>query len=89
MNKKPQVYRICVVTREKLLKEDLFRVVANGNGVFFDEFQNMPGRGCYIKKELKTIELAQKKHSLSRGLRREVDDSIYIKLIQALSRERK
>jgi len=89
MNKKPQIYRICCVTREKLLKEELFRVVANNNGVYFDEFQNMPGRGCYIKKDLKTIELAQKRRSLSRGLKREVDDAIYIKLIQALSRERK
>ena len=89
MNKKAPVYRLCVVTREKHLKEELFRVVRVNNKVYFDELQNMKGRGCYIKKDLKTIELAQKRHSLSKGLRIDVDDSIYIELMQALSRERK
>lgn len=89
MNKTAPVYRMCIVTREILLKEELFRVVVYNDKVYFDEKQNMPGRGAYIKKDLKTIELGQKRHSLSRALRREVDDSIYIELIQALSRERK
>ena len=89
MNKKAPVYRTCIVTREKLLKEDLFRVVKVNNVVYFDKNQNMQGRGTYIKKDLSTILLAQKKHSLSKGLKREVDDSIYLELIQALSKERK
>ena len=89
MNKKAPVFRMCVVTREILPKEELFRVVVHDNKVYFDEKQNMSGRGAYIKKDLKTIELGQKRNSLSRALRREVDDSIYIELIQALSRERK
>ena len=89
MNKKDPIYRTCIVTHKKLLKSDLFRVVRNENGIYFDKYQNIPGRGVYIKKDLKTIELAQKRHSLSKGLSREVDDSIYIELIQALSEERK
>ena len=89
MNKKAPVYRMCIVTRELHLKEEMFRVVRIDNTIYFDEFQNMKGRGCYIKKDLKTIELAQKRNSLSKGLRMKVDDSIYIELIQALSRERK
>ena len=89
MNKRAPIYRTCIVTREKLLKEDLFRIVKNKNGIYFDIYQNMEGRGVYIKKDLETILLAQKRHSLSKGLRREVDESIYVELIQALSRERK
>lgn len=89
MNKKPQIYRMCIVTRELLLKSDLFRVVKNGSGVYFDKNQNMPGRGCYIKKDINIVELARKRHSLSKGLRREVDDYIYQELINALSQERK
>ena len=89
MNKKAPIYRTCIVTREKLLKEDMFRVVKVDSKVYFDINQNMQGRGAYIKKDLNTILLAQKRHSLSKGLKREVDDYIYIELIQALSKERK
>ena len=89
MNKRAPIYRTCIVTREKILKEDLFRVVKNNDKIYFDENQNMSGRGAYIKKDLNVILLAQKRHSLSKALRREVDDSIYIGLIQELSKERK
>ena len=89
MNRKSPIYRTCILSREKLLKKDMFRVVKNSNGIYFDRYQNMEGRGVYLKKDLNTITLAQKRHSLSKGLKREVDDSIYLELIQALSRERK
>lgn len=89
MNVKAPVYRICVVTREKLTKENLFRVVKTNSGIYFDKNQNMQGRGVYIKKDLSTILEAQKRHSLSKGLRSNVDDSIYLELIQALGKERR
>ena len=89
MNKRAPIYRTCIVTREKILKEDLFRVVKNNDKIYFDKNQNISGRGAYIKKDLNVILLAQKRHSLSKALRREVDDSIYIELIQELSKERK
>ena len=40
-----------------------------------------------IEKDLSTILEAQKRHSLSKALRCNVDESIYIELIQALSKE--
>ena len=89
MNKKDPIYRTCIVTHKKLLKSDLFRVVRNENGIYFDKYQNIPGRGVYISKSLEVISQAQKKHSLSRGLRCDVKDEIYVELIQALNEERK
>ena len=89
MNKKVPIYRTCIVTHNKLLKSDLFRVVRTVNGVYFDRHQNMPGRGVYISKSLEVILKAQKKRSLSRGLRCEVKDDIYVELIQELNEERK
>ena len=89
MNKKAPIYRTCIVTHNKLLKSDLFRVVRNVNGIYFDSNQNMPGRGVYITKSIDIIKQAQKKHSLSRGLRCEVKDDIYMELIQELNEERK
>ncbi|MCQ2802172.1 MAG: YlxR family protein [Bacilli bacterium] len=87
MNKKTPVYRICVVTREKILRENMFRVVKTNNSIYFDYNQNIKGRGVYIKKDLATIKEAFKRHSLSKALRCNVDESIYIELIQALSKE--
>ena len=89
MNKHNPIYRTCIVTHNKLLKSDLFRVVRNVNGIYFDRNQNMPGRGVYITKSIDIIKQAQKKHSLSRGLRCEVKDEIYMELIQELNEERK
>ena len=89
MNFKRPVYRMCVVSRELLLKKDLFRLVKTSSGVVFDEKQNIQGRGVYIKKDLKTIELAFKRKSLNRALKTEVSEDIYLSLIQALSKERR
>ena len=89
MNKKAPIYRTCIITREKILKEDMFRVVKVKDLVYFDKYQNMKGRGAYLKKDLRTILNAQKRHSLSKALKREVSDEIYLELIQELSKERK
>ena len=89
MNFKRPVYRMCLVTREKLLKQDLFRVVKTPAGVIFDRDQNIQGRGAYIKKDLKTIELAFKRKSLNKALKADVSEDIYIALIQELSKERR
>ena len=89
MNKTRPVYRQCVASREKLLKKDLFRLVKVENKVFIDEKQNKQGRGVYLKKDLKTIELAHKNKTLNKALRTQVGDEIYVELIQLLSKERR
>ena len=45
--------RSCVVTKEKLPKKELLRIVKNNeNKVFVDLTGKANGRGAYIKKEL-------------------------------------
>lgn len=89
MNQAAPVKRLCIVTRESLFKKDLYRIVKVGTCVYFDKNQNIKGRGAYIKKDLSTIILAQKRNSLSKALKISVDDSIYLELIQELSKERR
>ena len=89
MNIKRPVYRLCALTREKYLKQDMFRVVKAKDRIYFDKNQNMEGRGAYLKKDLSVILTAQKRHSLSKALNREVSDEIYLELIRDLSKERK
>lgn len=70
--------RTCVVTREKLEKKDLIRIVKNKeNHVFIDITGKANGRGAYIKKDIETLEKAKKGKILDRHLEITVPDEIY------------
>ena len=70
MNKNRPVFRMCIVSRDRDLKENLFRFVKQNNEIILDLNQNIQGRGVYIKKDLRVIELAQKRKML------EISDNI-------------
>jgi len=89
MNKTRPVYRMCVVSRDKDLKENLYRIVKTKNEIVFDKNQTIKGRGVYVKKDLKTIELAQKRKMLNKALKADVPEEIYLSLIESLSKERR
>lgn len=70
--------RTCVITREKLPKQELIRVVRTPDGnVIIDETGKANGRGAYLKKNLETFEKAKKSKILNRQLEIEIPDSIY------------
>ena len=69
--------RMCVVTREKLPKKDLIRIVKSDNGIVIDLTGKLNGKGCYLKKEIEVIELAKKRKILNSVLETEIDESIY------------
>lgn len=70
--------RTCVVTREKLEKKDLIRIVKNKeNEVFIDMTGKANGRGAYIKKDMEVIEKAKKSKVLDRHLEITIPDEIY------------
>ena len=74
-------YRTCVVTKEKLPKQELIRVVRTPEGtVIVDTTGKANGRGAYLKKELATFEKAQQNKVLNRHLETEVPDSIFEEL---------
>lgn len=58
--------RTCLVTREKLPKEQLLRVVkTKDDTIIFDPTGKMNGRGAYIKKDIDVIKKAQQKNNFS------------------------
>ena len=70
--------RTCVVTKEKLEKKDLLRVVRCPNGeVVIDLTGKLKGRGAYLKKDFEVINKAQNSKILDRVLDTEVKASIY------------
>ena len=62
--------RTCVVTKEKLPKQELLRIVRTPEGnVMIDEGGKMNGRGAYIKRDVQVLEQARKKKSFRKTLR--------------------
>ncbi len=70
--------RTCVVTKEKLEKKDLIRIVKNNqNEVFVDTTGKANGRGAYIKRDIETLNKAIKSKILDRQLNTQIDDEVY------------
>ena len=70
--------RSCVVTREKLPKGELLRIVRTTDGtVVADISGKLNGRGAYIKKDVVVLEKAKKSKILERQLETTISDLVY------------
>ena len=76
--------RTCVVTKEKLPKKELIRVVRTVDGVIVDTTGKVNGRGAYLKLDKEVIEKARKSKVLDRHLEVKVEDSVYDELNKLL-----
>ena len=73
--------RSCVVTREKLPKQELIRVVRTPDGsVIVDVTGKANGRGAYLKKDLSVFEKAYSSKVLNKILEVDVPDSVFDEL---------
>ena len=73
--------RSCIVSKEKLPKQELIRVVKNKeNEVFIDLTGKANGKGAYIKKDLAILEKAIKSKALEKHLETKIENSIYEEL---------
>ena len=79
MKKIPQ--RTCLVTREKLDKKDLIRIVRTPEqNVIIDETGKANGRGAYLKRNIEVIEKAKKSKALGKALNVEIPNEIFDEL---------
>ena len=73
--------RSCIITKEKLPKKDLIRVVRTPlNEVVVDETGKCNGRGAYLKKDIEVINKAKTSKILNRILEVEVPDEVFEQL---------
>ena len=73
--------RSCIVTKEKLPKRELIRVVRTPEGnVIIDEVGKANGRGAYLKRDIDIINKAEQSKILNRVLEVEVPNEIYEEL---------
>ena len=72
--------RTCVVTKEKLPKRELIRVVRTENGVIVDPTGKVNGRGAYLKLDKEVILKAKNSKVLDRHLEVVVPENVYDEL---------
>lgn len=70
--------RTCVVSKEKLPKKELLRIVRTpDSNIEVDLTGKKNGRGAYIKADLETLDKAKKTKVLERHLEIEISDAVY------------
>ena len=86
MKNKKIPMRSCVVTREKLPKGELLRIVRTTDGtIVADETGKINGIGAYIKKDSEVLLLAKKNKALERALETTIDDSVYDEILNIIN----
>lgn len=86
MKKVPE--RTCVVSHEKLPKNELIRIVRNKEmGILVDETGKLNGRGVYIKKDLTVLEKAKKSNIIGKSLESTIEEEVYQKLEDIINRK--
>ena len=77
--------RTCIVTKEKLPKKELVRVVKNkDNEISVDLTGKANGRGVYLKKELDVILEAKDKNILNKHFETEISLELYKELVRSI-----
>lgn len=79
--------RSCIVTQERLPKQELIRIVKNNqNEVFIDLTGKINGRGAYIKKDIEVLNKAKKSKALDRHLEITIPEEIYEQLKEIIEK---
>ena len=76
--------RTCVVTKEKLPKQELIRIVKTDAGVIYDSTGKVNGRGKYLKKDKEVFEKARKSKVLEKYLETTISSEFYDELDKIL-----
>lgn len=74
--------RMCILTKEKLPKKELIRIVSFNGQVSVDLTGKQNGKGCYLKKDAEVINEAKNKKILNHIFECNVDDSIYDEILK-------
>lgn len=76
--------RMCIVTREKLPKKDLIRIVKYNDEIIVDTTGKQNGKGCYLKKDMEVINKAKNTKVLDKVFETNIKEEIYETLLSIL-----
>lgn len=87
MKQKKIPLRTCIISKEKLPKKELLRIVRTPEGnVIVDETGKANGRGAYIKKDETVINKARLNKQLETHLECKIPDSIYEEILNIINK---
>ncbi len=87
-NQKKIPLRKCVATNEMFPKKEMIRIVRSKEGeVAVDLTGKKSGRGAYVSKSVKAVEVAKKRKVLESQLEVAVPETIYAELMSIVSEE--
>ena len=86
MKQKKIPLRSCIISREKLPKKELLRIVRTPEGnIIIDESGKANGRGAYVKKDINIINIALLNKQLENHLECNIPDSIYEEIVNIIN----
>ena len=74
--------RTCVVTKEKLPKKELLRIVKFNDEITVDPSGKLNGKGCYLKKDKEVVLKAKNSKVLNRVFEMDIEESIYDEILK-------
>ncbi len=87
MKNKKIPMRSCVVTRERLPKGELLRIVKTPDGqIIADVSGKLNGRGAYIKRDMAVLEKAKNSKILERVLETEILPEVYDEISKIINK---
>ena len=87
MKNKKIPMRSCVVTRERLPKGELLRIVKTPEGqIIADVSGKLNGRGAYIKRDMAVLEKAKNSKILERVLETEILPEVYDEISKIINK---
>ena len=79
--------RTCIISKEKLPKRDLLRIVRTPEGEILPDISGKAnGRGAYIKADLEVLETAKKTKALSRHLEVPLKEEDYERIKETIEK---
>ena len=78
------VERTCIVCRQKKDKNQMTRIVCDGENVLIDNEKKQKGRGAYICKDEKCLNMLIKNKSLNRIFKKNISLEKYEEVINNL-----
>lgn len=87
-NQKKVPLRKCIATNEMFPKKEMIRIVRSKEGeVSVDITGKKSGRGAYVSKSVKAVEVAKKRKVLESHLEVAVPETVYEELMNIVSKE--